>query len=241
MPRYEIVEENVEKVWEFQGEKIWRPIYRCKYCSKPIPEEYAGNPGTCYDWHQDKLPVGENIAKIHSMTFYITDDIEKTEFMNGIYNLKDKMENTEEFAKFLSQAFEDYPLGDREMLVVPPSGTADSGEENHMVPVAENLSERVGITFNDITFKKEDYPSQKGLSLEERIENVMGKIGCSEDSIDADKALVVDDIATSCATMSATAEALLESGVRQVEGLAIARGADLTGLKHTNILREIEE
>jgi predicted amidophosphoribosyltransferase len=151
------------------------------------------------------------------------------------------MKYTDEFAEFLSMAFDDYPLRDRELIVVPPSGTADSSDQNHMVPLATKLEDEVGIPFRDITYKKEDFASQKGLSLEERIDNVIGKIGCEEDSIEADKALVVDDIATSCATISATAEALIESGVDQVAGLAIAKGIDIQGLRHADVLKKAGE
>lgn len=240
MATYEIIEENVEKIGEFQDRGIWRPKYRCGNCSKAIQEEYTRTSGECYHCNDGNVAVGEYLNRVYAMTFYIS-DVEKTGFIKGLFDLKDNFENVDEFSELLEIGFDDYPIDDSELLVVPPSGTANSEEDNHMNPIGEEVSKKVGIPFQEITYKKEDYASQKQLGIDERIENVRGNIGCTEDSLEADKAIVLDDIATSCATLSATAQALSEAGVSEVLGLVIARDENIQNLEYSNILEEVEE
>ncbi|WP_152418314.1 ComF family protein [Halorubrum aidingense] len=239
MTTYEVIEENVEESGEFHGQAIWRPKYRCQKCSRAIKKSYTKTSGECYYCNNDLTAVGQYIDEVYAMTTYIS-DVEKNEFIEAIYDLKDNLEHISEFANILEQGFEDYPIADAELLVVPPSGTAESSTDNHMIAVAKEVSDRVEIPFRDIIHKREDYASQKELGLEERLDNLQGRIGCTEDSIAADKAIVIDDIATSCATVSATAQALVESGVSDVSGLVIARDEDIQSLEFANILAEVE-
>ncbi|KAA9410968.1 ComF family protein [Haloarcula hispanica] len=240
MAEYEIIKENVTKIGEIDGRNLWRPKYRCQNCSKAIQKQYLRTSGECYHCNEEDVAVGNYISKVFAMTFYAS-DAEYTEFEEAIFDLKDELEYVSEFTDILEKGFNEYSLSNSDLIVVPPSGTAESDEQNHMKSIGESVSERVGIPFRDITYKKEDYPSQKGLGTEERLENVKGKIGCTETDIEADNAVVVDDIATSCATLSATAQALVESGVDNVKGLVIARDEDLSNLQYANVLAEVKE
>lgn len=240
MPKYDVVDRNVNKVWEFNGRDIWQPKYRCSKCCRAIQESYMRTSGVCYHCNEGNIPIGGDLEKVYAMSFYIS-DVDETEFIQGIYDLKDNQEHTSEFAALLEKGIDEYPISDSDLIVVPPSGTADSDEVNHMVPLAKELSSMVSIPFRNITYKKEDYPSQKQLGHQERIENVRGNIGCTETSLSAEKALIIDDIATSCATLSATAQALIEAGVSTVTGLVIARDEDTQNLEHANVLEKVED
>lgn len=240
MAEYEVVENNVNKVWEFNGRNVWQPEYRCSKCSRAIQESYTRTSGVCYDCNEGDIPIGDDLEKVYAMSVYIS-DIKNTEFIQGLYDLKDEQKYTSEFSDLLAKGINEYTLTDYDLIVVPPSGTADSGEENHMIPLAEELSNEVSIPFENITYKEDGYSSQKQLDHEERIENVSGNIGCTETSLSAEKALVIDDIATSCATLSATAQALTEAGVSTVTGLVIARDENTQGLEHANVLKKVED
>lgn len=239
MPTYEVVEENVKKIGEFQRKNIWQPKYRCKKCSRAIRESYTRTTQKCRSCNKDELPIGEYLSRVYAMTVYIS-DVEPDGFIQALFDLKNDFEHVSEFSELLEKGFDDYPVSDSELIVVPPSGTADSDAENHMIPIGEEVGSKVGVPFRNITYKKKDYPSQKHLGFEERIENVRGKIGCTEESIAANKAVVLDDIATSCATLSATAQALIESGVSEVRALVIARDEDIQSLEFANVLSEKE-
>jgi competence protein ComFC len=65
--------------------------------------------------------------------------------------------------------------------------------------------------------------SQVDLSVIERKRNVSGAFQANRDQVEGRSVLVIDDVATSGATMDACAAALLEGGAAQVYGLTLAR------------------
>jgi predicted amidophosphoribosyltransferase len=67
--------------------------------------------------------------------------------------------------------------------------------------------------------------SQVGLSIEQRRENVHGAFLAQPDWVGGKSILVVDDVATSSATLDACAEAFLTAGCRVVYGLTVSRAA----------------
>lgn len=240
MISYEAVDENIEEVGKFDGHTIPRPKYRCGKCSKAIKEEYVHTSNECYNCNNGLTAVGENVDRVFAISIYIS-DAEHTDLMEDIFSLKDEFENLSKFSGMLEWGVRNHDaLSEFDLIVVPPSGESDSDEGNHMVPLGEALSERVDIPFADIIYKKEDYPSQKTLGLKDRLENLEGKIGCEIENLDANRVLVVDDIATSCATVSETARAVLESGATEAKGLVIARDENLRNLEFANVIKEKE-
>lgn len=72
--------------------------------------------------------------------------------------------------------------------------------------------------------KIRDVPSQVGLSLDARYNNVQAVFQARDKALVAGKSiLVIDDIVTSGATMKACAQALLDQDAGQVYGLTLAR------------------
>jgi ComF family protein len=70
-----------------------------------------------------------------------------------------------------------------------------------------------------------DTPPQVGLKADQRRINVAGAFACLESDAVADKfVLVVDDVATTGATLRACAEPLKAAGARRVVGVVVARG-----------------
>jgi competence protein ComFC len=65
--------------------------------------------------------------------------------------------------------------------------------------------------------------SQVGLSVVERMENMSGAFQAKEQLVKGKVILVVDDVATSGATLNACAKALLEAGASRVYGFSLAR------------------
>jgi ComF family protein len=60
-------------------------------------------------------------------------------------------------------------------------------------------------------------------SIEERHRNLTGAFTCKNDSVRGRKILLIDDVATSCATLDACAAALKSAGAVSVWGLTLAR------------------
>lgn len=65
--------------------------------------------------------------------------------------------------------------------------------------------------------------SQVGLKIEERRRNVAGAFETKTDEVHGKSILLVDDVATTGATLDACAESLLKGGARIVYGLTLAR------------------
>jgi len=71
--------------------------------------------------------------------------------------------------------------------------------------------------------KVNETTSQVGLSLKERRQNVMGAFRAISHFISDKTILLIDDIATTCSTLDSCANALIESGARDVYCLTLAR------------------
>ena len=73
--------------------------------------------------------------------------------------------------------------------------------------------------------------TQVGLSPEERRENVRGAFRAKPGQVEGRNVLLIDDVATTGATLAAGAVALLEAGARCVYGLSLARALSVHGLE----------
>jgi ComF family protein len=65
--------------------------------------------------------------------------------------------------------------------------------------------------------------SQVSLSADERHRNVSGAFSANPDAVAGKRVLVVDDVATTGATIGSCAEALMSAGAQAVYGLTLAR------------------
>ena len=79
--------------------------------------------------------------------------------------------------------------------------------------------------------RKRETKSQVGLSVEERLENVTGAFFADPERVHGLNVLVIDDVATTGATLSACAVTLLEAGANRVYALTLARALPRHGLK----------
>ncbi len=75
----------------------------------------------------------------------------------------------------------------------------------------------------DVLMRTRETPSQVGMSRQERLENVRAAFAASGGLVDGRSVLLVDDVATTGATLSSCAEALLAVGARDVHALTVAR------------------
>ena len=112
-----------------------------------------------------------------------------------------------------------------DILVPVPAGRKRKRERgyNQAALITAKLASMSGCRNLDI-LKKDDSPTQVGLSPSERRQNVAGifhmRSRCRvPDGVDI---WLVDDVATTCSTIDSAAEVLLDSGAHRVWGLTLA-------------------
>ncbi len=95
---------------------------------------------------------------------------------------------------------------------------------NQATLLAEALATRVGVPFAaDGLVRMRDTPPQVGLNVVERYANLAGAFRAEPDRVTGRRVMVVDDVCTSGATLSACALALREAGAAVVWGIALTR------------------
>jgi competence protein ComFC len=115
-------------------------------------------------------------------------------------------------------------------LVIPvPLSLARLSERgyNQSSLLARPLALGMGIPYRPAVLKKtKETPSQVGLRRELRKKNVVEAFQANRELIEGKNILLVDDVATTGATMDECAAALLKSGASEVYGFTLARSSE---------------
>lgn len=100
---------------------------------------------------------------------------------------------------------------------------------NQAAELARPLALALGIKYQpkSVTRIRETRP-QVGLNAQERQQNIRHAFRADEKIVRGRSVLMIDDVATTGATLSACAEAMRSAGARQVYGLTLARAAFYT-------------
>jgi ComF family protein len=111
------------------------------------------------------------------------------------------------------------------VTAVPLSGKRRSVRGYNQVGlVARKLSQRIGVEFDDDALvRTRDTRSQVGLDPGDRAANVEDAFQASPEKVDGRNVLIVDDLLTTGATMTACHTALAKAGAGQICAIAVAR------------------
>ncbi len=197
-----------------QMEEILRP--RCSICSLPLPHADADCPDCCH-WPEPQIVIhapyrfeGAIRRLIHRAKFQGA-----TELVPVATRL------------MLPFALKWYGTDERWLLVPVPSYGRALWERGYSVPallarfLARDMRRSVLLT---TLVKTADTPPQRELKASRRRENPAGTFAVSRRrDIEGRRILLIDDVATSCATIHHCAAALLENGAERVEALVLAR------------------
>jgi predicted nucleic acid-binding Zn ribbon protein len=177
--------EDAADTFEHQDLRVVLPKYQCKECGKAIKEEYAGTTEKCVGCVNGNNQT-EGLERIHTMTIYLRDEDRNEqgivgdvgEFSDMIYEAKSS-NHTTTMSNILERGLGDIEdLPNPDLITFPPSG--EERNTNHMHIISQDI-ESSDSKIVDATTKMEDYPSQKSVdNMEQRIENVNGKIGISK-------------------------------------------------------------
>lgn len=249
-PTYTPNDEHVEVLADLDGAPVVRPKHRCELCAKATEEQYS----RCYKCaYTDENQVGDDLHAVFAVGIYVDESAEgalrgRIETDSGAWDADVLHEYTEEIraakdgdhvekmARLLARSVREHDaLTNLDLLVPAPSGSADVPAENHVVPIGNRLETLVGIPHRHVTHG--EFKSQRRQAgIEERVQNVRGAVRLTKSRIDAERALVIDDVATTCATLSDTARALHEAGVRDVLALVLGRNEDYRSLEDAGVL-----
>ena len=95
---------------------------------------------------------------------------------------------------------------------------------NQSALIAKHFSRQVGYEFAPDILKRARFTvPQVGLNAEERLKNVQNAFAAENRDISNRHILLIDDVCTTGATLTAAAEALLEAGASVVSGYCLAR------------------
>lgn len=89
--------------------------------------------------------------------------------------------------------------------------------------LAQELADRVGLTYTSDLVRSVDTPTQVGRGAAERQLNVRNAFAWKGEPLSGARVLIVDDVITTGATMIAASMPLIYAGADRVDGLAVAR------------------
>ena len=191
--------------------KIEPPV--CPLCGRPQSGGLVCS--GCYNWQAD-------IDGIRS-AFRFDGVIRK-----AIHEFK--YQNLRAIASTLAQLMNEYLVANPipgEVLVPVPLHNKRLRERgyNQSGLLAKELGHLAELTVNDSCLVRNIYnlPQAKTSNVEERRHNVKGIFTCRGDALKGKDVLLIDDVATSGATLNACATALKLAGARSVWGLTLAR------------------
>lgn len=122
-----------------------------------------------------------------------------------------------------------------DVLIPVPLGRKRLKERgyNQVALVAQPLAYRTGIRYlPHALWKTRDTRSQVGLTIGQRQTNVLNAYQADAHSVTQKSVLLMDDVSTTGATISACTETLMAAGAREVYGITIARA-----LSHHDLMR----
>ncbi|MFB6100634.1 MAG: ComF family protein [Candidatus Nanohalobium sp.] len=236
---FQRINSSTRVLTKFEGADIVIPKFKCKKCDLPIDRSFTRTTEKCGYCHDGFNDIGKNIDRIYSISFYVPKESRLSyPFSNEIREFKD-LENLEKMAKLFKYGINRFNnLKNYDIIVPPPRG--EKSKPNHIKRAAELVSNETGIPVKDVLEKKEEYTSQKKIeNPEDRKENVREKMKCNTE-LEADRILLLDDVATTCSTLSESARALRDQNAALVRGLVLGRDTKLKSLKDANIIEETE-
>ena len=128
-------------------------------------------------------------------------------------------------------------------LVAPvPSGIARQAERgyNQAALLAWPVARACRLLYRpSALYKVRETASQVGLSRTQRRQNVEKAYQARADLVHGKKVLIIDDVATSGATLEACAVALLDSGASQVYGMTLSR--TMFAMTDDTIYQEVQD
>jgi ComF family protein len=185
---------------------------RCSLCWKPQTEPFCGKCAT-------QRPAFDGLRSLYRF------DGGARELVHAL-KYRHQSALAEPMAGLLALFLIDDPLSVDLIVPVPLSKRRERMRGyNQSALLARGLSRRLGISVQEkALFRRRNTASQaRTLSAEERRANVRDAFAGKPDLLNGRRVLLIDDVATTGATLDACARAALDSGAASVRALTFAR------------------
>jgi ComF family protein len=185
----------------------------CPRCGRPQSDgELCRN---CYEWQADidgiRAPFrfeGVIRSAVHQLKYRNLRAIAQT------------------LAQLMSEYLENNPLSGDVLMPVPlHNKRLRERGYNQSTLLVKELGALMNLPVDEMSLVREKFvlPQARTTNVEERRANVVGMFACRGDGVRGKRILLIDDVATSGATMNACALVLKSAGAVAVWGLALAR------------------
>ncbi len=208
----------------------------CMWCSKPIAKIYRDY-RSCYDCAQKLSRLEFPLLKINAVGLYFLKGADN-QISKEIWELKRNPSIADKLGECMVYVINNRYRDLKKMDIIVPVPSGDSKRPyNQAALLAKHVSRKIEINCKNILYKKENFLPQKEVKLEEKENNIKGKIGCRE-KITGQKVLLIDDTYITGDTKNECARALKECGAEEIRGLVVGRSVDKTHLEHIKKLNE---
>ena len=196
------------------------------HCGRPVGSEIS-SPEFCYDCRKQGYDKKTYIKQAKSLYLY------KGTIKNVMYRLKyaNKREYSAFFSKIAMEQLDDWlkQIGAEVIVPVPMYGKKQKKRGyNQAESIAYALSRRTGLPVDAKCVKRtSDTLPQKGLTAQERRNNLKNAFQKGKCVVQYKCVLVVDDIYTTGSTAEAVAHELIKEGAHRVYLLTVCIGGDM--------------
>lgn len=214
------------------------PTPHCRHCYKPISENFESW-GKCRDCNEEPLLRDALPDRLVIATLYIP-KVTGYEHSQEIIDLKERGEYSQVYAEVLVKVLAQENIDVSGGVIVPIPQTKARQGVTGPIALANSLSGQTGLTIRRCLSFNRPVKSQKTLSKGERENNMRGAMTATY-CADIGKALLVDEVFTSGATLREGTRALMAAGAQEVIGVIAARDAGLKSLEYAGVVKRVED
>lgn len=194
---------------------------RCPFCERIIAAEkyYCESCPEFLPFISKPVSPPENVSRLYACCFYrqrARDAVLRFKYNNEFYS-------ADAFALMISEKLKDVKAD----LIVPVPSSRKSVKSRGFTTaevIGKRVAMRVGIPMIKALGANREKKEQKGLSAKKRIINAQNAFFVKEKSaVRGKRVILIDDVCTTGATLSAAAELLLKAGAADVAAAVFAK------------------
>lgn len=183
--------------------------------------------GCCALCYQELKTDGHDCARSENLAWVLSWGLYTNPLRQAVHRLKYKRDVSlgENLSQYLAGLLDAEKIGEVIVMPVPlwPGRQRQRGY-NQAALLARPLAHALGLPYmHKAVARIRNTPSQVGLNIKKRHENVEGAFRADPKLVAGKRVLLVDDVLTTGATLDSAAQALRQAGVQEVMAVVLAR------------------